>query len=130
MLRHALAGMFSSLLAAVSLGSRCGEGAVPGLVMSLVGKAAATAAFQRNGTSRKASARFSPLAVAELPARSDGVVADALASVPMPDAPPPLLGFVVLARFALDVARDAADAERLPTWNPGDEFRPAARRAA
>jgi len=34
-------------------------------------------------------------------------------------------GFVVLARFALDVARDAANAERLPTWNPGDEFRPA-----
>jgi Zn-dependent M28 family amino/carboxypeptidase len=34
-------------------------------------------------------------------------------------------GFAVLARFALDVARDAADADRLPTWNPGDEFRPA-----
>ncbi len=34
-------------------------------------------------------------------------------------------GFVVLTRFALDVARDAANAERLPTWNPGDEFRPA-----
>ena len=34
-------------------------------------------------------------------------------------------GFVVLARFALDVARDAANADRLPTWNPGDEFRPA-----
>jgi Zn-dependent M28 family amino/carboxypeptidase len=34
-------------------------------------------------------------------------------------------GFVVLARFALDVAGDAANAERLPTWNPGDEFRPA-----
>ena len=34
-------------------------------------------------------------------------------------------GFVVLARFALDVARDVADADRLPTWNPGDEFRPA-----
>jgi Zn-dependent M28 family amino/carboxypeptidase len=34
-------------------------------------------------------------------------------------------GFVVLARFALDVARDVANAERLPTWNPGDEFRPA-----
>jgi hypothetical protein len=34
-------------------------------------------------------------------------------------------GFVVLARFSLDVARDAADADRLPTWNPGDEFRPA-----
>ena len=34
-------------------------------------------------------------------------------------------GFVVLASFALDVARAAADAEGLPTWNPGDEFRPA-----
>ena len=34
-------------------------------------------------------------------------------------------GFVVLARFALDVARSVADAERLPTWNPGDEFRAA-----
>jgi Zn-dependent M28 family amino/carboxypeptidase len=34
-------------------------------------------------------------------------------------------GFPVLARFALDVARDAANADRLPTWNPGDEFRPA-----
>ncbi len=34
-------------------------------------------------------------------------------------------GFAVLARFALDVARDVADADRLPTWNPGDEFRPA-----
>jgi Zn-dependent M28 family amino/carboxypeptidase len=34
-------------------------------------------------------------------------------------------GFVVLARFALDVARDAANAGRLPAWNPGDEFRPA-----
>lgn len=34
-------------------------------------------------------------------------------------------GFVVLARFALDVARDAANADSLPTWNPGDEFRPA-----
>jgi Zn-dependent M28 family amino/carboxypeptidase len=34
-------------------------------------------------------------------------------------------GFPVLARFALDVARDVADADRLPTWNPGDEFRPA-----
>jgi Zn-dependent M28 family amino/carboxypeptidase len=32
-------------------------------------------------------------------------------------------GFVVLARFALDVARDVANADRLPTWNPGDEFR-------
>jgi Zn-dependent M28 family amino/carboxypeptidase len=34
-------------------------------------------------------------------------------------------GFVVLAGFALDVAREVADADRLPTWNPGDEFRPA-----
>lgn len=33
--------------------------------------------------------------------------------------------FVVLGRFALDVARDIANADRLPTWNPGDEFRPA-----
>lgn len=34
-------------------------------------------------------------------------------------------GFPVLGGFALDVARRAADAPRLPTWNPGDEFRPA-----
>ncbi len=34
-------------------------------------------------------------------------------------------GFVVLAGFAIDVARDAANADKLPTWNPGDEFRPA-----
>ncbi len=34
-------------------------------------------------------------------------------------------GFVVLAKFTLDVARDAANVDRLPTWNPGDEFRPA-----
>ena len=33
-------------------------------------------------------------------------------------------GFVVLARFALDVARDVANADRLPTWNVGDEFHP------
>jgi len=33
-------------------------------------------------------------------------------------------GFVVLARFTLDVARAVANADRLPTWNPGDEFRP------
>jgi Zn-dependent M28 family amino/carboxypeptidase len=33
-------------------------------------------------------------------------------------------GFVVLGRFALDVAREVANADRLPTWNPGDEFRP------
>ena len=31
-------------------------------------------------------------------------------------------GFAVLGGFALDVARDAANADRLPTWNPGDEF--------
>jgi Zn-dependent M28 family amino/carboxypeptidase len=34
-------------------------------------------------------------------------------------------GFVVLGGFALDLARTVADAEELPTWNPGDEFRPA-----
>ncbi len=34
-------------------------------------------------------------------------------------------GFPVLLRFGLDVARDAANADGLPTWNPGDEFRPA-----
>jgi Zn-dependent M28 family amino/carboxypeptidase len=34
-------------------------------------------------------------------------------------------GFVVLGRFTLDVARAVANADRLPTWNPGDEFRPA-----
>ena len=34
-------------------------------------------------------------------------------------------GFVTLAGFALDVARAAANAEGLPTWNTGDEFRPA-----
>src|SRR5262249_12275666 len=33
--------------------------------------------------------------------------------------------FPVLARFALDVAAAVADADRLPTWIPGDEFRPA-----
>jgi hypothetical protein len=38
-------------------------------------------------------------------------------------------GFVTLAEFALDVARTAADADRLPTWNPGDEFRPARERS-
>jgi Zn-dependent M28 family amino/carboxypeptidase len=31
-------------------------------------------------------------------------------------------GFVVLARFTLDVARDVANADRLPAWNLGDEF--------
>ena len=34
-------------------------------------------------------------------------------------------GFVVLAQFTLDVARDVANAEQLPTWNLGDEFRAA-----
>jgi Zn-dependent M28 family amino/carboxypeptidase len=34
-------------------------------------------------------------------------------------------GFVVLANFALDVARTVASADGLPTWKPGDEFRPA-----
>jgi Zn-dependent M28 family amino/carboxypeptidase len=34
-------------------------------------------------------------------------------------------GFPVLARFAIDVAQSAANADRLPTWNVGDEFRPA-----
>ena len=34
-------------------------------------------------------------------------------------------GFVVLAQFILDVARDVANTDRLPTWNVGDEFRPA-----
>jgi Zn-dependent M28 family amino/carboxypeptidase len=34
-------------------------------------------------------------------------------------------GFPVLGRFALDVAHELADTDRLPTWNPGDEFRPA-----
>ncbi len=34
-------------------------------------------------------------------------------------------GFAMLAGFAIDLARDVANADRLPTWNPGDEFRPA-----
>ena len=34
-------------------------------------------------------------------------------------------GFPVLGRFAFAVARAVADAEGLPTWNPGDEFRAA-----
>lgn len=34
-------------------------------------------------------------------------------------------GFVKLAEFMLDVARDVANANQLPTWNIGDEFRPA-----
>ena len=32
-------------------------------------------------------------------------------------------GFVELAQFMLDVARDVANSDRLPTWNVGDEFR-------
>ena len=32
-------------------------------------------------------------------------------------------GFVMLGRFALDLAGDVANADHLPTWNPGDEFR-------
>lgn len=31
-------------------------------------------------------------------------------------------GFAVLGRFAFDIARDAANADQLPTWNKGDEF--------
>ena len=34
-------------------------------------------------------------------------------------------GFPVIAQFALDLARAVANDDRLPTWNPGDEFRPA-----
>ncbi len=34
-------------------------------------------------------------------------------------------GFPVIGRFALDVARTVADADRLPTWKAGDEFLPA-----
>jgi Zn-dependent M28 family amino/carboxypeptidase len=34
-------------------------------------------------------------------------------------------GFVVLGQFALDVAREVANAKSLPTWAAGDEFRPA-----
>lgn len=34
-------------------------------------------------------------------------------------------GFPVLARFAIDLALDVANRDQLPTWNPGDEFRPA-----
>jgi Zn-dependent M28 family amino/carboxypeptidase len=37
-------------------------------------------------------------------------------------------GYIVLSRFILDVARAIANADRLPTWNPGDEFRPARER--
>ena len=38
-------------------------------------------------------------------------------------------GFPVMGAFALDVARAVANADRLPTWNPGDEFRPARERS-
>lgn len=34
-------------------------------------------------------------------------------------------GFVTLGEFILDVARNVANADSLPTWNDGDEFRPA-----
>jgi Zn-dependent M28 family amino/carboxypeptidase len=34
-------------------------------------------------------------------------------------------GFVVLAEFMLDVARNVANADQLPTWNAGNEFRSA-----
>ncbi len=34
-------------------------------------------------------------------------------------------GFPVLGAFALDVARDVANADRLPAFNEGDEFQPA-----
>ncbi|MCI0683738.1 MAG: M28 family peptidase [Gemmataceae bacterium] len=34
-------------------------------------------------------------------------------------------GFPVLMRFAHDIAVEAANADGLPTWNPGDEFRAA-----
>lgn len=34
-------------------------------------------------------------------------------------------GFAVIGGFALDVAREVANADKLPTWNPGDEFLPA-----
>jgi len=32
-------------------------------------------------------------------------------------------GYPVLIRFAIDIARDVANADTLPTWAPGDEFR-------
>jgi Zn-dependent M28 family amino/carboxypeptidase len=34
-------------------------------------------------------------------------------------------GYLALMRFAYDLAVEAANAETLPTWNVGDEFRPA-----
>ncbi|MCE9530826.1 MAG: M20/M25/M40 family metallo-hydrolase [Planctomycetes bacterium] len=33
-------------------------------------------------------------------------------------------GFVTICGFALEVAREVANAEKLPTWNPDDEFNP------
>jgi Zn-dependent M28 family amino/carboxypeptidase len=33
-------------------------------------------------------------------------------------------GLAVLSAFAFDVAREVANADRLPTWNKGDEFHP------
>ena len=38
-------------------------------------------------------------------------------------------GYPVLMRFALDVAREAANAPALPTWNVGDEFLDARRKS-
>jgi Zn-dependent M28 family amino/carboxypeptidase len=38
-------------------------------------------------------------------------------------------GYPVLMRFALDVAREAANAPTLPTWNAGDEFLEARRKS-
>mgnify|MGYP003348642801 CR=1 FL=1 len=34
-------------------------------------------------------------------------------------------GFDVLAEFMLDIARNVANADQLPTWNVGTEFRSA-----
>src|SRR5439155_19322938 len=39
-------------------------------------------------------------------------------------------GFPVLIRFALDIGREVANAETLPTWLPGDEFRAARDKSA
>ena len=38
-------------------------------------------------------------------------------------------GYPVLIRFAHDIAREAANARELPTWNKGDEFLPARERS-
>ena len=38
-------------------------------------------------------------------------------------------GYPALIRFAFDIARMAANAKDLPTWLPGDEFRPARERS-